>query len=155
MLTRYNLVSELSGKKYESLLRYAVGKGLVVLLVDTCGYSSEKRANFVNAMEPYLKSMKKVSCWPGTQLTDQKVPVYRYRLNEKSCALILNVSKGLFDWEQPDLLEDLCLLRPDDSVFMTATTSERDAYFDITESEMAELTHQIPGMELASDGRHR
>jgi hypothetical protein len=54
--------------------------------------------------------------------------------------------QGLWGWQYPSRPEDLCLLREDGVPVLTTIAHEKDAYFEMNESEFEELRTNVPGM---------
>lgn len=69
----------------------------------------------LEALEPWLMWKTESSEWPGTVLQGHTATVWRYHLTVETAAIIKNAVSGLYDWLQPDLPEDLRLLRADGS----------------------------------------
>ena len=59
--------------------------------------------------------------------------------------------EGLFDWIEPELPEDLCILRPDGSPWLVTISHEQDAYFQLSDKEKGELTELVPDLRLVID----
>jgi len=57
-------------------------------------------------------------------------------------------ASGLYDWVQPSLPEDLCLLRPDETPWLVTISHERDAYLVLDAKEHVELVREIPELTL-------
>jgi hypothetical protein len=53
---------------------------------------------------------------------------------------------GLFDWVEPRLPEDPCLLREDGTAWLTTIAHERDAYFTLTPEERDQLLREVPDL---------
>ena len=69
------------------------------------------------------------SSWPGTELQNARTArVVVFRVDETSSEVLLESVDGLFDWRQPELPEDLCLLTDDDVAVLTSVAHEGDAW---------------------------
>jgi hypothetical protein len=83
--------------------------------------------------------VREQSEWPGTRLFGHTASVTHFDLNDESVALLKSVSNSIFGWRTPKLPEDLCLLREDESVWLGSISHERDAWLEVTESELAAI----------------
>jgi len=57
-----------------------------------------------------------------------------------------SAAHNLFQWQQPALPEDLCLLRADGSPWLTTISHERDAYLSLTDPELDQLSRRCPDL---------
>jgi len=102
-------------------------------------------------LEPFLITAKQSSSWPGTTVVDtvSEPPtpgplVLEYQLVPVSLQIPTTSAKGLYEWIEPQLPEDLALLRPDSSVWLGSIGHERDAWLELTEPEWKELQQIQP-----------
>jgi hypothetical protein len=98
-------------------------------------------------LEPYLRETQTSSEWPGTILYGEVATVYRYRFELSSAAILKRLAEGLYDWEQPKLLEDLCLLREDDNPWLVSIAHEKDSYLSLADDERTKLVVALPEIE--------
>lgn len=151
VMKRYTLIKELCDSDYVALLEFALRNGLVLLLVDPCGFKVVERDAFLEKMSPFQVSCQEESSWPGTKLLGHTARVYKYVLTNESITVLLGVSSRLYQWVQPKLLEDMCFLRKDNSVFMTSTTHEKDTYFDLNAAEYESLITEVADIQLKAE----
>ena len=73
-----------------------------------------------------------------------------YDFVDGSADILVKAADGLFDWLEPRLPEDLCLLRSDGSPWLVTITHERDAYFVMSREEGLLLTSHIPSLRISA-----
>lgn len=142
----YNLLVEPSGRNYENLLDFALGECKFFLLV-TAGNNkqlSPRGKEVLNQLTPFLYKMEMKLEWPGTILLRNAVPVYTYHFVQDSVEILKSSTEGLYQWQRPDLPDDLCLLRFDESPWLVTIAHESDSYFELTEEEMDRLVKALP-----------
>lgn len=133
---------------YQQLLAWAPGripKGLLVLREE--GGLEPSGQAFLDQLQPFVLSRESRSEWPGTRLYENTAEVIEFRLTEESAALLVAVSSaGLLDWMQPELPEDLCLLRDDGDPFFVSITHEGSAALYLRNEELQELRRSAPAV---------
>jgi hypothetical protein len=70
--------------------------------------------------------------------------VNQYRLDEASVPLLADAADGLFDWVQPALPEDLCLLRLDGTPWLVNIAHEEEAWLMLPDEEYQQLVGKLP-----------
>ena len=96
-------------------------------------------------LQPSLLSMRRSSEWPGTQLLDGELAeVFEGELNSETASTLAQAAGGLLSFRQPELPEDLALLRADGSPWLISCTHEGDIYLDLTEAESREILQLAP-----------
>ena len=148
------IAEEPRGVNYNALLDYTLGKFPMFLLVfrpedlslNNHGEHTKSRlSEFIIREE---KSFK----WPGTQIfTDEEATIYYYKIQYGSIHILKDVAEGLYDWQQPDLLEDLCILRQDETPWLVSIAHESEAYLDITQEEVVHLGKQLPDLVISNN----
>lgn len=68
--------------------------------------------------------------------------LYEYRFDRALITRFLAICDDLRQWQNPDLPEDLVLLRPDRTAFFVSCVHEEDALVKLTAQELAEVTQQ-------------
>ena len=143
----YSFDFEPRGAEYADLLRSAPAYCDSALLVvrddiklDDFGIS------FLRSVERNSLSKKESHEWPGTILFEGSATVFRLRLDEHLSRRMTAAVDGLFDWKQPHLPEDLCLLRPNEDPWLISISHEHEAYLDINEREYRELKAVYPDL---------
>ena len=147
--TRYTILDEPTGETYRDLLRYSLNFCDTFLLVVRRSIQVAATAQEVlDRLTAFQLSRTEESEWPGTQLLDESATVYRFKWCDESFALLERFSKGLFSWKQPELPEDLCLIRTDGSPWLVIIAHERDSYLELSADEKIDLVAHLPGIKL-------
>ena len=106
---------------------------------------SESLHALLSKLQPSLRSMRRSSEWPGTQLLDGELAeVFEGELTRETADTLVQAAGGLLSFRQPDLPEDLALLRADGSPWLISCTHEGDIYLDLTEAECREILQSAP-----------
>jgi hypothetical protein len=152
----YTIAHPLPSKLYGDILDYAIGKSTTFLLVvrDWLGLSS-RATELLERLRSFLVKDHRASRWPGTELIKGTARIVEYTYTHESEDILKQVAKGLYDWKQPDLPEDLCLLRPSGDVWMATISHERDAFFEMQTEELRVMLKHIPDLAdyLKEEGR--
>lgn len=142
----YDLKGNLSSKRYADLIKFASDYCDSFLLVTRETIELNQNANAVlDTLTPFLISRSNESQWPGTTLLNSTAKVLRYRLDPKSIEVLEHSAPSLFSWAQPDLPEDLCLIRSDGEPFLVTIAHEEDGYLVISDEEASRLETRVPG----------
>lgn len=83
--------------------------------------------NFLDKLHSFLIEEKLVSKWPGTELLNGEVRMFRYKLNNQSKDVLLEVN-GLLAWLQPEFPEDLTFYKEGKPIFVSIT-HEKDYWY--------------------------
>jgi hypothetical protein len=105
---------------------------------------SEYGRGLLERLQPYRLDVRESQAWPGTELLDGFAIVYRFTLTREVVEAVLQASVSLFSWQQPELPEDPCLLRPDGSEWLVTIAHEEDAYLSLTDDEVQLLHADAP-----------
>lgn len=151
-MRRYTLVNEPVGDLYRALLDHGRTHCETALLIEqpSLGLTAHGRA-VLDSLQPFLTQREQTAEWPGTRLLDGTAWVHAYSLTAACLEILKEASTGLLGWHQPDLPEDLALLRADGSPWLTTIAHERDAYVDLTSVEEQDLRRALPWLELRRD----
>lgn len=145
----YNLLDDVKGEGYVQLLHHALSECDSFILIIRHSIDVNATAEAVlNRLEPSLISSEESSEWPGTKLLDSTALVNKYKLSPNTAADLAEVADGLFSWCQPELPEDLCLIRKDGDPWLVTIAHEEDAYMVLSPEESAALTENIPTLSL-------
>jgi hypothetical protein len=141
----YTFLSEPRGDLYRSLLRHDSSERRTALLVVQKGMTlSASGQQVLSRLAPFVHRQEVSSHWPGTELLrGRQATVYHFDLTAESADLLSEVVDGLFEWLQPELPEDLCILRSDGSPWLTSISHENDAWL-----ELGSLEHEALSPEL-------
>lgn len=103
----------------------------------------------IAALGDDLVSTRTVAEWPGTRLADGfDATRHDFRLTPHVLHLLRDRARGLFDWNMPDLPDDLSFWRADGTVWAGSTAHEKDAFIDISSEELDIVRAEFP--EFAS-----
>jgi hypothetical protein len=141
----FNIQFEPREKSYFRLLDLALEFCDKMVLVQRNSISLSFSGNqLIQKLNGFLIEQKSSSEWPGTELLDEKAVVRIFKFNPDSLEILKLFACGLYDWVQPELLEDLCLLRFDGTPWLVSISHEKDGYFELTENEKIRLLKEIP-----------
>lgn len=155
----YDVLEEPRGEVYRGLLRYLSQLcSLFVLLTNPTDTLGERGRLALKALSPDLVEHRITLYWPGVsppsdgeleRCSPQHAPtVYLFRLTEHSLSILLTISDGLWDWEEPDLPENLCLLRASREPCLVSSVLDRFTYLYLTPHEMERLLGEIPQLRV-------
>jgi hypothetical protein len=99
-------------------------------------------------LEPYTNKIISGSEWPGTKMFDGSALLHFFEYSNATVSILEDFSSSLFQWLQPDLPEDLCLIRNSGDSWLTTISHESDGYLSLSQSEMMDLAKGVPGFEL-------
>lgn len=157
----YDIIEEPIGNIYRKLIDYSLNYCTSFLfIIQDSDWFNPSAFKFLESISPYLREKKLTSEWPGTKLgliedgVEDKTMVYHYNLTSESSSLLQKVVNGLYDWVQPELPEDLCLLRPDGSPWLVSISHENDSYLELTLEEKVLLEKTLPNL-LLKEGRNK
>lgn len=145
----YTLSNEPKGGEYLQLLTIGLDfcDKAVLITRDQFG-PSEKAMDRIRTLTPFEIERKKTAEWPGTKLLGHKATAVTYTYNAEFVAAMKKISNSLFEWLHPDLPEDLCLLRPDDSPWLVTISHEHDACLELSDDEYIPLKSSYPKFAL-------
>lgn len=105
---------------------------------------SKSGAALMEQLEPFLVDRSNSQTWPGTTLFAGSAIVSKYRLEPPVVEHLATATNGLFGWQQPELPEDLCLLRPGGDPWLVTLAHEGDAFIVLQQTEFEELCRDLP-----------
>ncbi len=140
----YDLVGSLAGETYSKVLSYALTCCRIGLLVELDFDLSERGHSVLRSLEPHLIEKKREKRWPGTVLLNSEATVLRFNLTRESMRVVSRATDHLYGWRQPELPEDLCLLRGDGTEWLASIAHEDDGYFNLSDDEFRSLCTTIP-----------
>jgi hypothetical protein len=148
----YSLIHEPRGSAYTRLVDWLALRATSFLFVVREGVSlNESGQARLEAFRYFGACRESVTRWPGTELVDEVADVWAGRLEPETVELLKSSVGGLYEWEPPNLPEDLCFRRADGSALLVSTTHERDSYFCLSEAEAGELRSGLVGLDLLKD----
>jgi hypothetical protein len=141
----YNLLIEPSNQDYYDLLDYASAecKYAIVAIRDSIQLNS-KGQEVLERLSNYLYKEKQTDEWPGTKLLNSQARVLQFHYVPGSVEILKGAVSSLYKWLQPDLPEDLCLLRADETPWLVSISHENDGYFVLLNQEKSHLFNTLP-----------
>ena len=143
----FNLVKEIRGDVFRKTLEHSVVDCDRFLFVQRREFATS--GSFEELLQSLCNHLIKTevrSSWPGTDLLEKNssATIHFLKLDRQSVSVLVKFSHGLYDWIQPSLPEDLCLLRKDDSPWLVTISHERDSYLHMTQEERDRLIVEVP-----------
>ena len=149
----YDIVEEPRGDDYRLLLECCSAYCQIALLVvREADWLEPSASEFLRNLNPFEVEKRRQSEWPGTSLLDHEATVYYYSLCRESLHILKHAVDRLFDWQQPYLPEDLCLLRNENDPMLVTIAHEKDAFLFLTPDEKANLLRAVPNIQLKQPG---
>jgi hypothetical protein len=150
-----DLLAEPIGDLYRELLDFAVGECRTALLVVHKSPPLVRQGlDLLSRLRPFLTSKAESKVWPGTGSPDmadhesmvsiEPSSVYRYAYGRQCAGLLKQATDRLYAWLQPELPEDLCLLRADGSEWLVTIAHEHGSCLRLSPGEHARLVRAIP-----------
>ncbi|WP_058303081.1 hypothetical protein [Gorillibacterium timonense] len=134
------ILEEPVGEAYRSLisLAFKICDELILVKRDQLPLN-ESGQDLITQLRPYTRIIRKQESWPGTALFGHFADVYYLPCTEMVKDILLSRTTGLYDWLQPDLLEDLCFYK-NQSEWLVTVSHEKRGYLNIEDrSEILEL----------------
>jgi hypothetical protein len=103
----------------------------------------------LDRLKPHLVAIEQVSKWPGTELLPigtNRATLWSYKYSKQVATILMRATTRLYAWSEPELPEDLALLRAPGNVWLGSVAHESDAWLELTELEQNELAQVIPGI---------
>lgn len=150
----YTITQEPMGEQYRRMLRFSAALCSQALLVVRHGCGMDERAaRVLECLQPSCLCSQERSEWPGTLLLyGHTALVYQYVLNEQSLSILTQSANHLFEWVQPGLPEDLCLLRPNGEPWLVSICHESDAFLRMSDDEYDAFRQQCHEVRLDDTG---
>jgi hypothetical protein len=150
----YAVRRDLCGSTYVSLLKMATElcRSFTLVVRDSIGLNLSGK-EVIEHLQPCLRIARKSREWPGTVLTDSTALVYKFEFNSLAAEVLARATDHLYGWEQPQVPEDLCLYRGDDTLFLVSTSHERDSFFCLTPEECRTVRQQLPDVVMVFNPR--
>ena len=137
-MKQYTFTAEPRGDDYRLLVAYAAHlcHETQFIVRDSIDCSASAVA-VLASLEPWLLQQTRVSEWAGTRLHGGSALLFRYRNCAETVAILGSAVGRLYDWVQPDRPEDLALMFPDGTAWLTTIAHERDAYLTMSDDQAA------------------
>jgi len=150
--TIYTL-SEPVGETYHKLISISLAHADTLLLATMHSQPLGPSAiDLLETLRPFTIRKTEEKQWPGTTLHNHTATVYRVRFSPEVADIMLEAADRLFNWLQPGLPEDPCLLRADGTPWLATISHERDAFIELTVDESEALRASVPRLSLAPEG---
>lgn len=144
-MTMYDISCVPAGAVYDSILEVGLRYCAEVLFVVRKGLPLSASGQSVIARLAELETCRsEESEWPGTVLLCETATVHRFRYNFAVFEILRDAAQCFFDWHQPALPEDLCLLRRDGTPWFVCISHEGDCYFELSEQDAATIQAEMP-----------
>jgi hypothetical protein len=144
---RFYDLPEVTGDDYGALLQGVAPLATTIgLIIRSPLMRLTERADAVLAtLQPFWLESEQVTSWPGTQLAGDRTSLRNlYQLNNESLVLLRRAATALSDWVNPQLPEDLHLLRADGSTVLGTVAQEEDAWVELTQEEVHQVAQTLP-----------
>lgn len=151
MMTSYTLAEEPRGDVYRALIHFAVHRCTKFSVVVRDTLEDDHPRKVLDSLKVHEISDTVTSEWPGTRLLSGTAHLYYFALNDVSASLLNRFTDGLYGWLAPELPEDLCLYRPDGSLWLGTISHESDGFFELSAEEFGSLMKSVPGLKLVAD----
>jgi hypothetical protein len=147
---RFYVVGEPMGATYAALLAAGVNEGASFGFALRHGEEIADHAYLmIRRLEPYLLTKSVAAAWPGTRLLDgSKADVFAYQLLPESLEVLVTTTSRLYEWQHPDLPEDLFIRQSDGGIWLTSISHEHEAFLRVSRQEAASLLRLVPDLAL-------
>jgi hypothetical protein len=133
--TCFILGDPVDGPAYRELLQFMLSAAVSFSLT-VHGRPSSSMLDALRDLKPFAIDVREVNEWPGTQLLPGfTATLYTYSTTRESIAQLARLARGLYDWQNLELPDDLCFYRADGTVILTSVAHEDHADIVLTESE--------------------
>lgn len=121
-----NILSEIKGESYKTLLELAFSKCEEFILVERHQSElNEKGLKFLESLKSEIIDIEVDQKWPGTELFGHFANIYFFKTSEKAKRILLDNSDSLYSWLSPDYPEDLSFYKTKGEVWLTSTSQEK------------------------------
>jgi len=135
------------GPVYVEMLQAGLEDGATLLLVVQPSLPlGGNGSTLLASLDEYALDARDASEWPGTRLLSGTARVHRFKLGPELVNKLLKATESLLDWQQPNLPEDLCILRADGTPWLTTISHEGDAFLSLTSDEAEKLRTAHPAV---------
>lgn len=159
----YEIIEEPRGEIYRGLISALSPLCSFVLFTLRLRQEPSSLAKAVIAqLSGDLSEVRVTTSWPGTGSGDScaalerdeeyaakyAAVVYLFHLTERALSVLLTLPEGLYEWEFPDLPENLCLLRADRQACLWSVVPDRFAYLYLTDAEIQHVLKRVPNLRV-------
>lgn len=143
----FRIVREPGGSLLKAILDEGSRQCDVFLFALTGMGLSARAEQLLTDLDPYLLQCTDTNEYPAGTLPWGTIRVCSYSLSEGSLELLQAAAACLYDWQEPDLPSDLCLMR-DGQPWLVTMASDRESVLVLEAEEAAALCAQIPDLVL-------
>lgn len=142
----YTIIQEPRGPAYERLLQCGLDTATFLgFIVQPRRVYPPAALGLLNDLEQHLVEKRLVNEWPGTRLLGSRSEEQRlYSYDSSAVEVVRGHTQRLFEWQNPELPDDLHLLRYDRSTWLASIAHEDDAWLELTSHEYAQLRTEWP-----------
>lgn len=143
------ICDDVRDEAYGKLLDYGMKRcsRFVLAVRDDMSFSKNGKG-LLDKLEPFLVEKERSDRWPGTRILGENAWVYCYRCCSEAVCLLKRYANSLFQWQQPELPEDLSFITEDGEDWLINTAHESLAFLNIDTEEGEELSASIHGLFL-------
>lgn len=109
---------------------------------------NENAQQLLKELKPYIKEIKKQNEWPGTKLLGHYADVYYFDCKQELKEILIRNTDRLYQWVQPELLEDLCFFK-NKNVWLVTIAHEREGRIFPTDHNEIQRITEIEGMLIS------
>lgn len=143
------LHEEPKGTAYKELLDLAFSTCDEFLLVKRDQLDLNRNAKkFIEEIKPYIKEIRRQDEWPGTTLLGHYADVYYFYCNPELKDVLIRETDHLYQWLQPELLEDLCFFK-NGEVWLATVAHERMGVIRTEDHKDIEKIRGIKGITMS------
>ena len=145
----YTICTPVEGALYRDLLAFVSDQGYLGMLIEPpYPLLSENARAVLNKLHPYERI--RATSWPGTTLLQEEATVNKFLLTRGAVDVLTDATPSLLGWVAPELPEDLCVLRPDETPWLVTIAHEGDAYLELADDE-APMLAKLEGLQIKRD----
>jgi len=146
----FTISEEPRERLYECIIELAAGQAATAyLIVRSTIQLTEQARSVLLKLRAFEIAVKTVSQWPGTALSGgATAEMHQYRVDRELVQVLRTAAEGLYEWQQPELPEDLGFVRHDGSVSLASIAHEQDSYCELSQTEKEALLKRCPDLAL-------
>lgn len=140
------------GEVFLELLTALTDRASILGLVTPLGRLDQRSDNLLAQLAPYRLESTIARSWPGSQVPDWADPsvVHKFIYNESVVQILFRSCQGLFRWQELALPVNLHLLDQSGEVVLGSTTSEDDAWLDVSLDSWLAIAESRPSLSTIS-----
>ncbi|WP_248628182.1 hypothetical protein [Paenibacillus durus] len=142
------ILEEPVGNTYKQLISLAFNICDEFILVKRDQIELSKNSELlIKELKPYVTAIRKQNEWPGTQLLGHNADVYYFDCKPELEQLLTNKAERLYQWMQPELLEDLCFYKNKEEWLITIA-HEIQGFIKTTDRQEILRIREIEGIMI-------